>query len=53
MYRQQLDFTGEVSTEIVIRVSDGACIPICQENIDYQEYAKWCAKGNTVLPPEE
>ena len=36
--------------EVVQRLSDGAFIPLDPENIDYQEYLKWLAAGNTPLP---
>lgn len=34
----------------VIRISDGACIPIAEGNRDYQEYLQWVADGNTPQP---
>jgi len=40
----------------VVRLSDGAQIPKCPGNRDWQEYQEWLKKGNTPLPaytPEE
>jgi hypothetical protein len=34
------------------RLSDGVSIPIDQGNLDYQEYLKWVARGNTPLPAD-
>jgi hypothetical protein len=36
----------------VIRLFDGACIPMNTDNTDYQEYLKWVAEGNEPLPAE-
>ncbi len=44
--------TGKISSTGILRLSDNACIPINDENIDYREYLKWVAEGNTILPPE-
>jgi len=38
------------ATKIVIRTTDGACIPFSPDNTDYQTYLKWVEEGNT---PEE
>lgn len=39
--------------EAIIRVFDGAFIPLDENNTDYQKYLEWVAQGNTPLPAEE
>tara|TARA_R100000278_G_scaffold46746_2_gene40594 strand:+ start:2003 stop:2167 length:165 start_codon:yes stop_codon:yes gene_type:complete len=46
-YKKSRVDEGKTSTSI-IRIEDGACIPIDENNIDYQEYLLWVDKGNTI-----
>ena len=40
-----------ISTGFIRRVSDGAYIPPDTGNVDYQEYLRWVADGNTAAAP--
>ena len=47
-YKKTKDSEGNVRTNQVKRISDGAWIPFDEENIDYQAYLAWVAEGNTA-----
>ena len=49
MYKLYKDLiTGEVNQVIKINGNQKTYIPFDLENLDYQEYLKWVAEGNTV-----
>ena len=48
MYKLTQPIDGEM--RVILRISDGACIPLDEANRDYQEYLEWVSEGNT---PEE
>lgn len=43
-------YTGR-RPDSVERLSDSACIPFDEKNVDYQEYLRWIAEGNTPEIP--
>ena len=56
MYKKQnaLNIDGTTGDLIgIIRLSDGAFIPINNANTDYQEYLEWVADGGVVEPADE
>jgi hypothetical protein len=52
MYKLLKDVRGNIAN-VVVRTSDGACIPFAEGNTDYQAYLKWLAEGNQPLPADE
>jgi hypothetical protein len=52
-YQYLLDYiTGEIKTNMILRLPDNASVPNDSENTDWQAYQEWLAQGNTPLPPE-
>ena len=48
-YKKVKDLEGN-EAKTILRIEDNAFIPFDPDNLDYQEYLKWVAEGNT---PEE
>jgi hypothetical protein len=53
MYQQVKPLDEVAPSQCIKRLSDNAFIPFDPANTDYQEYLKWLAEGNEVLPPDE
>jgi hypothetical protein len=53
MYKLTNPILPSTVSNVVIRTTDGACIPFDPANTDYQEYLKWVAEGNQPLPADE
>lgn len=53
MYKHYYDlFTGELGAGI-IRLSDNACIPADEKNMDWRAYQDWLAEGNSPQEAED
>ena len=46
-YKKSKDSEGNVRTDQIRRISDGAWIPFYEYNRDYQDYLAGVAEGNT------
>ena len=52
MYKQIKTPDGRIA-QVVVRTSDGACIPFDTNNVDYQAYLKFLEEGGVPLPADE
>jgi len=53
MYKLLPPIPPSTTTTMIMRLSDGACIPMNEENADYQAYLDWIAEGNTPISSDE
>jgi hypothetical protein len=53
MYKLNKPNLGATEPNLVVRLSDGACVPFAPDNTDYQVYLKWLAEGNTPEPADQ
>ena len=52
-YKKSKDSEGNVRTDQIRRIADGAWIPFDPDNMDYQEYLAWVAEGNTAADADQ
>jgi hypothetical protein len=53
MYKKYNDPLTNQEANVIIRLSDGATIPLDPANTEYQEYLEWLAEGNTPEDADE
>jgi len=53
MYQLSPTMWNGSPTKSVIRLTDGAIIPMSEANTDYQEYLRWVAEGGVPTPADE
>ena len=53
MYKLLPDHPVFGKAQNIIRIEDGASIPMNSDNTDYQAYLKWVEEGNEPLPADE
>jgi hypothetical protein len=51
MYKLKIDNKNETTS--ILRIADGASIPLVKDNTDYQAYLKWVSEGGVPLPADE
>ena len=47
-YKKVKDVKGNLYTDQIKRIADGAWIPFDEANTDYQAYLLWVSEGNTA-----
>ena len=53
MYKLTIMQFGQLEPTSIIRLTDGACIPVDVNNNDYQQYLEWKALGGIPEPADE
>tara|TARA_A100001391_G_scaffold197827_1_gene178660 strand:+ start:813 stop:974 length:162 start_codon:yes stop_codon:yes gene_type:complete len=51
-YKFYKDPLSKEQKRMIQRLTDGAWIPMSEQNRDYQEYLAWVADGNTTQPAD-
>lgn len=48
----KLKINPKTSEQLIIRLADGARIPVDEQNTDYKKFLVWQSEGNLVMPPD-